>query len=113
MFKHKNRLIMITSFSILFLATVLYVGSYYYESETISPGLSTVVTLEIQGMNWAGCILAVSRALNQLEGVLDADVDFHSSTAIVSYKPSEVNMFMILSATDKAGFPSRVITVEN
>lgn len=55
----------------------------------------------------------MSRSLIELEGVIDAEVDFGNKTALVTYEPSEVNIEAMIAATTNMGFPSSVKTTEN
>lgn len=68
------------------------------------------VTLPIQGMSCASCVKKVENALNGLEGVVRASVNFATERATVQYIPGVVSIEDFRRAVKKAGY--EVLQVE-
>jgi Cu+-exporting ATPase len=68
------------------------------------------VTLPIQGMSCASCVKKVENALNGLEGVVRASVNFATERATVQYIPGAVSMEDFRRAVKEAGY--EVLEVE-
>ena len=66
-----------------------------------SPGHA--VTLRIGGMTCASCVRRVERALNRVEGVEQASVNFASSTARVSLEDA-IGADALVAAVERAGY---------
>jgi len=62
------------------------------------------VTLPIQGMSCASCVKKVEDALNDLEGVVRASVNFATERATVQYIPGAVSMGDFKKAVKEAGY---------
>jgi Cu+-exporting ATPase len=68
------------------------------------------VTLPIHGMSCASCVKKVEGALNGLEGVVRASVNFATERATVEYIPGAVSMADFQKAVKEAGY--EVLEVE-
>jgi Cu+-exporting ATPase len=68
------------------------------------------VTLPIRGMSCASCVKKVENALNGLEGVVRASVNFATERATVQYIPGAVSMEDFRRAVKEAGY--EVLEVE-
>jgi mercuric ion binding protein len=66
------------------------------------------VTLDLQNMSCAACPIAVRTALKRVPGVVEANVDFGSKTAVVTFDPAKTNVETLTRATADVGFPSRL-----
>lgn len=62
------------------------------------------ITLPIGGMSCASCASTVEKALNKLEGVENASVNFATEKATVTYNPAELRLSEIKSAVAQAGY---------
>jgi Cu+-exporting ATPase len=62
------------------------------------------VTFPIQGMSCASCVKKVEDALNGLEGVVRASVNFATERATVQYIPGAVSMADFRKAVKEAGY---------
>lgn len=62
------------------------------------------VTISVGGMDCASCALRVEKALGKLDGVLEANVNFGTEQATVSYLPESVNADAMQRAISKAGY---------
>ena len=62
------------------------------------------VNLKILGMTCAACAKAAERAVNKLEGVAEANVNFATEKANVKYDPKKTSLSEIKQAIDKAGY---------
>jgi copper chaperone CopZ len=61
-------------------------------------------TLKISGMTCGGCVAAVQRVLQAVEGVEKAAVSLADSTATVQYEPSRVKPADLQAAIEDAGY---------
>jgi P-type Cu+ transporter len=68
------------------------------------------VTLPVQGMSCASCVKKVENALNGLEGVVRASVNFATERATVQYIPGAVSLEDFRRAVKEAGY--EVLEVE-
>ena len=62
------------------------------------------VTLPVVGMTCANCAQNIERALNRVDGVLEANVNFASEKAQVTYAPGAVSRGELVAAVRKAGY---------
>jgi len=65
------------------------------------------ITLDVEGMKCAGCVNAVERQIEQREGVIAAQVNLITATAVVQYEPDQVDPDEIASQLTAKGFPSQ------
>ncbi len=73
--------------------------------EELGYGVATAhVELPIKGMTCANCAQTIERALNRLEGVVRADVNFASERASVEYLPALVSLEEIKRAVVDVGY---------
>jgi copper chaperone len=61
-------------------------------------------TLKISGMTCGGCVAAVQRVLNGLDGVDKAEVSLAESSATVQYEPARVKPADLQAAIEDAGY---------
>ena len=60
-------------------------------------------TIKIKGMSCQHCVMAVTKALNAIDGIENAQVDLKTATA--SYDETRpVDMAVVSSAVKKAGY---------
>ena len=59
------------------------------------------IRLSISGLSCAGCVASVENALNNVEGVIEASVNFAEHTAIVS---ADVPVSVLITAVKNAGY---------
>ncbi len=67
-------------------------------------GLSTEVTLPIEGMTCASCVRRVERSLARAPGVTEVAVNLANECARVRFDPSSVDLPALSAAVDKAGY---------
>lgn len=65
-------------------------------------------TLDIEGMTCASCVNRVQKALNRVDGVVDASVNLATETASVTYDAAAVGPAELSAAVEKAGYAGRV-----
>lgn len=100
-------------FAILF-SVLLATGSFSYGDVTREPVAGEeVITLAVENMTWAGCVVAVRNSLTSLEGVSEVEVDLDEKTAVVIYETAKVDIAKLTKATTDVGFPSKVKIVAN
>lgn len=62
------------------------------------------LNLPITGMTCANCVRTVERTLSKTEGILQANVNFATERATVSYDPAQVTLNQIMERVAKAGY---------
>jgi mercuric ion binding protein len=67
------------------------------------------VTLKVTGMTCAGCSNHVSKALKNVDGVLEQKVKYPGNTAVVKYDASKTSEEKIIAAIKEAGYKAEVI----
>src|SRR5260370_17933244 len=67
---------------------------------------SKTVTLTVSNMTCVTCPLTVKMALNKVEGVSKAAVDFDKKEAVVTFDDAKTNAAALVKATPAAGYPS-------
>lgn len=63
-----------------------------------------ILTLPIEGMTCASCVLRVEKALKKIDGVQDAVVNLATEQAQVKIDPSKVDFQKLKEAVEKAGY---------
>jgi len=63
----------------------------------------------VNNMTCKMCHITVRKAIEQVEGVMDAQVDYETKTATVIYDPSQTNPEAIELASANAGYPAKLI----
>ncbi len=67
--------------------------------------MATTVTLRAPDISCGHCVMAIKRAVGQLEGVASVDGDPTSKTVTVSYDPNRVSLGKIEEAMAAEGYP--------
>jgi periplasmic mercuric ion binding protein len=67
------------------------------------------VTLSLPTMDCPVCPITVKRALNKVDGVDKAVVDFDRRQATVTFNDAKTNAGQLIKATTNAGYPSTVL----
>lgn len=67
-----------------------------------------VVTLSLPSMNCPTCPITVTKALEKVDGVSDAEVDYESKSAVVTFDDEKTTLQTLMEATRNAGFPSTI-----
>ncbi len=71
------------------------------------------VTLSVPSMNCAMCPITVRKALEKVEGVTQAKVDYQTKSAVVVYDDQKASVSQLTQATEDAGYPSTEIKQES
>ncbi len=69
---------------------------------------SQSVMLDVQNMTCAMCPITIRKALQGVDGVNKANVDFASKTASVTFDPQKTSIEDLIKATINAGYPATV-----
>jgi copper chaperone len=64
-------------------------------------------TIKVSGMTCGGCSGSVTRVLNELPGVAQAEVMLDPGQAIVEFDPAMVTRESLCAAIDDAGFEAQ------
>ena len=70
------------------------------------------VKLSVPSMNCAMCPITVRKALEMIDGVKQADVDYKTKSAVVIYDDQKASVDLLTKATQDAGYPSTEIMQE-
>ena len=70
------------------------------------------VTLHIEGMVWAAWPLIVKKALEGLDGVEKATINYDEKRGEVSYDPDKVGKTDIIDKVKEVGFMAKVLEEE-
>ena len=73
------------------------------ESTDKSPG-STKLSLPVQGMTCASCVLRVEKALKRVEGVTEAAVNLATERATVTFDPTRTTVNQLRAAVEDSGY---------
>jgi mercuric ion binding protein len=66
-------------------------------------------TFSVEKMTCATCPIAVSKAMQRVDGVKEVSVDMASNTAVVVYNSSVTTTSEIGNASTEVGFPATVM----
>ncbi|MSQ60977.1 MAG: copper-translocating P-type ATPase [Dehalococcoidia bacterium] len=82
--------------------------------QTPLPGqdLSEEMTLAVDGMTCASCVMRVERALKKVPGVVEANVNLATERATVTLLPGTVEPSVLVAAVAASGYDARPITDE-
>jgi periplasmic mercuric ion binding protein len=69
---------------------------------------SQSVILDMQNMTCTLCKFTIKKALQGVEGVAGANVDYDSKTAEVTFNPQKTSVDALIKATTDAGYPATV-----
>lgn len=67
---------------------------------------SQSIVLDVQNMTCAMCPITIRKALQGVEGVQSAKVDFASKTANVTFYPNKTNIETLIKTTTNVGYPA-------
>lgn len=95
-------LLLSLSFSTGWSATV------FAETTTVQSTRQQTVSFSIQNMTCAMCTLTIKKALQKVDGVEQATVDYASKTATVTFDSSKTDTAALIKATTDAGYPATV-----
>lgn len=73
---------------------------------------SRTVKLSVPSMNCAMCPITVRKALEKVESVTQANVDYETKSAIVVYDDQKTSVSLLTKATQDAGYPSTEVKQE-
>lgn len=65
-----------------------------------------VAVVDLRNVHCYACLNTVKKALQNVPGVQDAQMDLDKKTATVKFDPAKTNIEALTQATAKAGFPS-------
>lgn len=94
------------------LATSLLLKTVYAEpaasAQSQKQNSSQSVILDMQNMTCELCKFTIKKALQGVEGVEDANVDYDTKTAKVTFNPQKTSLDRLIKATTDAGYPATV-----
>jgi periplasmic mercuric ion binding protein len=69
---------------------------------------SQSVILDMQNMTCALCKFTIKKALQDVEGLEEANVDYDTKTAKITFNPQKTSVDALIKATTDAGYPATV-----
>jgi mercuric ion binding protein len=95
---------------LIFLSIIAF--SYQNANAEDAKQTSSQITqkFSVDKMTCKMCHITVSKAIEQVAGVIDAKVDYESKVATVIYNPSLASVEQIESASANAGYPATLIS---
>ena len=75
---------------------------------TVAAAATRTVTLDVPSMTCATCPITVRKALENVDGVVDAKVTWEPKQAVVTFDDSKTSIDALTEATKNAGYPSTV-----
>ena len=101
------------SIKVLFITIALLTGFCVMQPCLAKPMVQTQsssqsVTLDMQNMTCAMCPITIRKALEGVDGVQSAKVDFGSKTANVTFDPEKTNIETLIKTTTNVGYPATV-----
>jgi len=69
---------------------------------------SQSVVLDVQNMTCAMCPITIRKALQGVDGVQSAKVDYSSKTANVTFDPKKTNIETLIKTTTNVGYPATI-----
>jgi len=79
------------------------------ESKRANTPLVHTTRLSIAGMSCSACVRHVTAALNEVTGVVHADVDLSKNEAVVDHLWDRVNEIGLIAAINDAGYQASVV----
>ncbi len=70
------------------------------------------VTLSVPSMNCSMCPVTVRKALERVDGVEQADVDYETRSAVILYDDQKTSVDQLTKATSDAGYPAAEVKQE-
>ncbi|MEO8572296.1 MAG: heavy metal translocating P-type ATPase [Chloroflexota bacterium] len=78
------------------------------EYASVTTPTPTTVSFPIEGMTCASCVNRITRFLQKVDGVENANVNLASESATVVYDPAQVTVEALVAVVDAAGYVARV-----
>jgi len=66
--------------------------------------MAKTTTVEVKGMTCAACALAVKKAIENTEGVVEANVNLATNKATITFDPTAVDLDEIFKNVEKTGY---------
>lgn len=85
---------------------VILVGSLLPAS---AMAMERIVTLAVENMTCALCPVTVSHAIKAVPGVLSAEVDLTTHTAVVTFDDAVASPQLVADASTNAGYPATLV----
>lgn len=76
---------------------------------TVALAEEQTVTLSVPGMNCPVCPITVRKALEIVDGVSQAEVDYDSKSVTVTFDDQITGTKALVKATENAGYPSTIL----
>jgi P-type Cu+ transporter len=79
---------------------------------TTAPQDIEIVSFPVEGMTCASCVNRITRFLNRVDGVAEANVNLASESATVRFDPARVRIEDLAGAVEAAGYAARLEHVD-
>lgn len=110
--KDKINKVVLWSITILIMGMFIFpniIGALASKPQTTTQTAHTnQITLLVKGMTCSACPVTVTKSLEKLDGVQEANATLSPPEAIVVYDSNKVSIKQLVEATTNAGFPSAI-----
>lgn len=86
----------------------LLVALLLSSSPLVASESDETVKFEVAEMTCATCPIAVKKAMQRVDGVIDVEVSYEDKTAVVTFDPKQTTPDEIGQASTDVGFPATV-----
>jgi mercuric ion binding protein len=101
------------AFSSLFALTSLSIQTIAMaNTEQTSQQVLTTQVFSVEKMTCKMCHITIRKAIEKLNGVTQAKVDYQTKTATVTYDASKTNATQIALASTNAGYPAKIKNID-
>lgn len=89
-------------------SSYLWIPATHAEAIVEQPNRQQTVTLNIQNMTCPMCTFTIKKALQKVDGVQQAAVDYDAKTATVTFDAQKNRSPALIKATTDAGYPASI-----
>ncbi|MBL7995569.1 heavy-metal-associated domain-containing protein [bacterium] len=101
---------MMTFSMIVTLTLCLNVKAWAQQTQaTETDSISKMVTINVPTIKCGSCVKTVTKALKELKGVEEVNVDKKTKMAVVKYDPSKVKVTDLETAISKSGYDANEV----
>ena len=73
----------------------------------------SLVNLSLSGMHCASCALLIEKSLKEVDGVIEANVNFAAEKASIFYDETKLKAEDLIKAVGKAGYKAEIFDPAN
>lgn len=101
---------------LIFLFAFVFIGKMSVQAHTSSPSKlenpPKTVKLKITGMTCAGCSNHISKALQEVDGIIEEEVKYPGDIAVIKFDSEKTNAEAIIEIIGKTGYKAAIVKDE-